>query len=142
QKILNAINANPYIVNYAGHGAGGLWAASTFFTSGNVSSLANSNRSIFTMLTCFNGYYLRTNADCLAEVLLKSSNGASMAWASTTETTPDIQSIMADRFYKDINAGTIKRAGDLIKDAKQPISGSDVGYSWELLGDPAMKIVP
>ena len=142
QNVLNALNTGPYIVNYAGHGAAGLWGSSAFFQNTSVSSLTNSNQSVYTMLTCFNGYYLRTNADCLAETLLKSSGGgASIAWASTTDTTPDIQLIMGQRFYHQLNAGTFKRVGDLISDAKAQIpGGSDVRYSWTLLGDPATQI--
>ena len=63
-------------------------------------------------------------------------------WASTTETTPDIQNQMANRFYGDLNTGTIKRMGDLISDAKLATPPGDVRYSWALLGDPATKIVP
>lgn len=142
--LINALNTGPYIVNYAGHGSAGLWGSSSWFTINTIPSLTNPNQSIFTMLTCLNGYFIRTNADSLAETLLKSTGGgASLAWASTTETTPDIQLIMGDQFYKQVNAGNIKRVGDLIKDAKTAIAGgSDVRYSWALLGDPATKIRP
>ena len=142
QNVINALNTGPYIVNYAGHGAAGLWGASNFFQIATVSSLTNTNnQGIYTMLTCFNGYFL-TTSDCLAETLLKSSGGgASLAWASTTETTPDIQLIMGQRFYHQLNAGIFKRVGDLILDAKTQIPGSsDVRYSWALLGDPATQI--
>ena len=142
--LINALNTGPYIVNYAGHGSAGIWGSSSWFTISSVPSLTNPNQSIYTMLTCLNGYFMRTDFDSLAETLLKSSGGgASLAWASTTETTPDIQLIMGDQFYKQLNAGSIKRMGDLIKDAKTAIpGGSDVRYSWALLGDPATQIRP
>jgi hypothetical protein len=143
---VNAVNTGPYIVNYAGHGASGLWGDSGFFKTQTVSQLTNTNKqSIFTMLTCLNGYFLNnTTGDCLAEVLLKSTaGGASLTWASTTETTPDVQLTMGQRFYHQLNAGTYKRVGDLISDAKAQIQGgSDVRYSWALLGDPATQIRP
>ena len=96
------------------------------------------------MLTCLNGYFFAPVNDSLSEVLLKSQNGgAVVTWASTGLTTPDIQTIMGDRFYNQVNAGDIKRIGDLIRDAKAAIPfGTDVRFSWALLGDPMLKIRP
>lgn len=143
----------PYIVNYSGHGASGVWGSSNWFTNGWVPQINNPNRGIYTMLTCLNGLFNKPFAfdstsrteielNSLAETLLKNnSGGASVSWASTTETTADVQQIMAQRFYNQLNAGNMKRIGDLIKDAKTAIDrGTDVRYSWVLLGDPATKI--
>jgi hypothetical protein len=140
--LLNALGTGPYIVNYAGHGSGGLWASPDFFGIPNVAQIAPSNQSIYTMLTCLNGYFIRPNAACLAETLLKSTGrGAVVAWASAEKTTPDIQLIMGQRFYNQLNAGTLKRMGDLVRDAKLQIpGGSDVRFSWALLGDPALQV--
>jgi hypothetical protein len=152
--LISTLNSmGPYIVNDAGHGASGLWGSSNWFTNNNVSQITNPNRSIYTMLTCLNGLFnkpfvfdntTRTEIEVysLAETFLKNGGGgASVSWASTTETTADIQQVMAQRFYNQLNAGTMKRIGDLIKDAKTQINGgSDVRYSWVLLGDPATKI--
>jgi hypothetical protein len=143
-NLINAMNAGPYIVNYSGHGSGGLWSSSAFFGTPNVAQLTNPNQSIYTMLTCLNGYFLRPNSDCLAEVLLQSSGGGAVAaWASAEKTTPDIQLIMGQRFYNQLNAGSLKRMGDLVRDAKLQIpGGSDVRLSWVLLGDPALQVRP
>jgi hypothetical protein len=139
-NLINALNQSKYIVNYAGHGSSGLWATLAFFGVGNVPQLTNQS-SIFTMLTCFNGLFFRPDADSLGEALLKSPTGGAVAtWASSTETTPDYQLIMGTRFYNQIGVGDIKRLGDLIKDAKSTIAGSDVGYSWVLLGDPMLQV--
>jgi len=93
------------------------------------------------MLTCFNGFFLRPNIDSLGETLLKAPNGGAVAtWASTTETTPDYQLTMGAEFYHLITVGNVPRLGDLIRNAKMTIAGSDVGYSWALLGDPALKV--
>ena len=144
QNLINAINAGKYIVNYAGHGSTGTWASSSFFEVSDVPTLTNTHsETIFTMLTCFNGFFLRPRPtdDSLGEALVKAGNGGAVAtWASTTETTPDYQLTMGIVFYQDLGVGTITRLGDLIKAAKVNIAGSDVGYSWALLGDPALKI--
>lgn len=142
-NLMAALNAGPYIVNYAGHGSAGLWASASFFGLADVPALSNGpNQSIYTMLTCLNGYFIRPVDDSLAEALLKAPNGGAVAtWASSTDTTPNFQMLMAQRFYDQISIGNIKRMGDLIKDAKAVLPPStDVGYSWVLFGDPALKV--
>ena len=142
--LLTNINQGRYIVNYSGHGAAGSWAGEwiNLTDAGNLTNAPN--YTIFNMLTCSNGYFLRTDFDSLAEALLKAPNGgASAVWASTGKTTPDVQEVLATRFYNQLNVGTMTRFGDLIKDAKQNvIGGRDVRLSWALLGDPTLKIKP
>ena len=141
--LINRINEGKFLVNYSGHGSAGLWANSSFFNNNTVPQLTNiNNPSVFSMLTCLNGYFLRPSGDSLSEALLFSTTGGAVtAWASTSETTPDIQLIMALRFFNQMSTGNIERMGDLVKDAKTAIdAGADVRLSWVLLGDPAMKI--
>jgi hypothetical protein len=140
--LIDALNTGKYVVNYSGHGSIGVWANANFFSSVDVPDLTNANSlSIITMLTCRNGQFMWDQNISVAEALLLSFNGgAAAAWASTTETTPDYQLTMALRFYQQLGIGQIKRIGDLVIDAKTTIAGSDVGYSWALLGDPALKV--
>ncbi len=141
--LLNEINNGRYIVNYSGHGSFGIWGSSSFFSSLMVANLTNaSNQSIFTMLTCLNGYFIHPYADSLSEYLLKGQNGGAVAtWASTGLTTPDVQGVMGNRFYGQIAAGNITRIGDLVRDAKSVLTANaDVRYSWVLLGDPMLKV--
>lgn len=142
QNLMNALNTGKYIVNYSGHGAAGTWATSAFFSVNDVPFLTNANnQSIFTMLTCLNGYFTHPQNDSIGEALLKAPNGGGVAtWSSSTETTPDYQLTLGAEFYREIGIGDIKRMGDLVIDAKATIPGSDVGYSWVLLGDPMLKV--
>ena len=140
--LVTSLNQGKFLVNYTGHGNAQVWAAPGFFSGSQAGQMSNGNNlSIFTMLTCLNGYFVQPN-DSLSEVLMKNPNGGAVAaWASSGLTTPDIQEIMATRFFNQINVGTITRLGDLIKDAKTTInSGRDVRLSWILIGDPAMKV--
>lgn len=139
--LINEINAGKMMVNYSGHGNVSLWAANSFFNNTNAANLTNTSTSIFTMLTCLNGYFIQPN-DTLGEVLLKNPNGGAVsAWASTGLTTPDVQEVMALRFYNQVALGNITRLGDLVKDAKSTINfGRDVRLSWVLLGDPTLKV--
>ncbi len=147
--LVNGINAGKYLVNYSGHGTTANWVNGGFFGINNfngtaaIPQVANTNdEAIFTMLTCLNGYFFQPNYTGLAEVMLHKQNaGAVAAWASTGETTPDIQLIMGLRFFQKIGDGTIPRLGDLIRDAKTTIpGGSDVRLSWALFGDPMLKV--
>ncbi|MFN2501533.1 MAG: C25 family cysteine peptidase [Pyrinomonadaceae bacterium] len=140
--LISEINSGKFVVNYSGHGSSGTWSSS-FFALGGVPSLTNLDKpSIFTMLTCLNGQFFQPHVDSLAEALLKSpTGGAAVTWASTTETTPDVQEVMARRFYNQLAKGNMTRIGDLIRDAKGTIPGGrDVRLSWALLGDPMLRV--
>lgn len=141
--LLNEMNSGKFLINYSGHGNIGVWAHSSYFSKTSVAQLTNANNlSVYSMLSCLNGYFISPDEDSLSELLLKSnSGGAVAAWSSTGKTTPDIQEIMATRFYSQIAAGNITRLGDLINDAKTTINaGRDVRLSWALLGDPMLKM--
>ncbi|HRJ88966.1 MAG TPA: C25 family cysteine peptidase [Pyrinomonadaceae bacterium] len=148
--LVSAINSGKFFVNYAGHGTTGGWAALSFFsifnvtcTNGQTQCVNNpGNEAVYTMLTCLNGFFISIDNDSLAETLLFSNNGGGVAaWASTGLTTPDVQEVMAQRFYNQLGAGNIPRMGDLIRDAKSTIPGGiDVRLSWTLIGDPMLKV--
>jgi hypothetical protein len=151
QTIINQINQGRYLANYSGHGTTGTWHSVGFFSAYNLipgsgyPQVANGdNLTIFTMLTCLNGYFINAYGDSLSEYAQKFNNGGSAAnWASTGKTTPDVQLIMGRRFFDQMAAGTMPRLGDLIKDAKSVIpGGSDVKLSWALIGDPMLKVHP
>lgn len=143
--LLNDMNTGRFNINYAGHGNAKDWVNSSFFGYSVVPQLTNANRlSTFTLLTCLNGYFVDPNPlrESLAEYLVKYPNGGAVAaWASTGLTTPDIQEVMATRYYTKLGEGSIPRIGDLIKDAKSVIvGGRDVRLSWALMGDPMLKL--
>ncbi|MGD9589473.1 MAG: C25 family cysteine peptidase [Pyrinomonadaceae bacterium] len=142
--LINAMNTGKFFVNYSGHGTTGAWSGSpVYFSNNEVPQLTNqTNQSIYTMLTCLNGYFLHVANKSLAENLLDlTTGGAVAAWASTGETTPDIQNIMGARFFNKLGSGSIERLGDLVNDAKTVIpTGTDVRLSWALIGDPMLKV--
>lgn len=143
-QVLNGWNSGKYLINWTGHGATGIWASSDFFTSTDIPLMTNTNYTIFTALTCLNGYFIDPAFSSLSELAVKSPNKSAVAsWSSTGLTTPDIQEIMGRRFFNKLGAGTIPRMGDLIRDAKTQIPGGrDVRLSWALLGDPTLKVRP
>jgi hypothetical protein len=144
-NLLSEMNIGRFFINYAGHGSGAAWTSRGFFNKTDAAVLTNGNKlSVYTMLSCFNGQFVQPSLvnEGLGEALLKAQNGGATAvWASTGETTPDVQEIMATRFYQQLSLGNIKRLGDLVNDSKTVISaGRDVRLSWVLLGDPTLKV--
>jgi len=140
--LISELNNGRFLVNFSGHGLTGSWSSAANFNIAHVPSLTNINGlSIYTMLTCLNGYFAGGNVS-MAEALLNSTTGGAVAaWASTGTTTPDIQETMGKRFYNQVGAGTFTRLGDLIIDAKTVVPGGrDVRDSWVLLGDPMLKV--
>ncbi|MEZ5423687.1 MAG: C25 family cysteine peptidase [Pyrinomonadaceae bacterium] len=141
--LMTSMNTGKYLVNYAGHGTIGIWASSAFFGSPHVAQLTNSTTpSTYTLLTCLNGYFLNLYGYSLSENLLEwPDRGAAAVWASTGKTTPDVQEVMATRFYLKVGEGSILRIGDLILDAKQQLPNAhDVRVSWILMGDPMLRM--
>jgi hypothetical protein len=151
--LINGLNTGPYIVNYSGHGTVGVWAVASFFGNSRVPELRNNDAlSVYTMLTCLNGYFINpTSPVSLAESLMSAQwtdgsnvthqTGAVAVWASTGLTTPDLQEVMATRFYNKIGNASIPRMGDLTRDAKGVlVGGEDIRNSWVLLGDPMLKV--
>ena len=142
-QLMSSLNAGKYIVNFSGHGTVTSWtSASGFLNSSHVSQLTNaSNLTLFTMLTCLNGYFVEPGTSFGESALFAPNGGAVAAWASSGLTTPDVQEIMARRFYGKLSEGNIPRLGDLVNDAKTVIPfGRDVRLSWALLGDPMLKV--
>lgn len=144
-NLIDSINSGKYLVNYSGHGSTGLWASTSFFSNTNVPSLTNAARpSIFTMLTCLNGYFIpvpAVSASLGERLLFLPTGGAAASWASTGKTTPDVQEVMGLRFFQQLGADQYVHFGDYIKDSKTVIGGGvDVRLSWVLLGDPMLRI--
>ena len=143
QDLLAEINSGKYFINYSGHGTTSVWATTGFFGQPDVSTLTNKELPVYTMLTCLNGYFIRPVQDSLSEELVRSPNrGAVAVWSSSGTTTPDFQSVMANRFYDQLaNNPSLYRIGDVVNDAKAALSGgTDVRRSWVFLGDPSLKI--
>ncbi len=142
--LLTSLNSGKYLVNYSGHGSASVWAATSFFGTADVPGVTNNDLSVFTMLTCLNGYFVRPIQESLSERILSSTAGGGVAvWSSSGSTTADVQEIMATRFYNQLANGPINRLGPLVNDAKSTLTfGRDVRLSWVLLGDPGLLVKP
>ena len=151
QRILDAINAGPMLVNYMGHGNVDTWTGAGLLTSADANTLTNGNRlPFFVMMTCLNGYTQDPTFSSLAEALVRAPNGGAIAsWASSGMTTPEQQAAMSQELYAAIFSGTpthdiplpiAPTLGDAIIRAKASIDNADVRNTWILFGDPTTKL--
>jgi hypothetical protein len=149
-RIINAVNAGPFVVNYAGHGAPRVWSSLQIMrytpnspATNDVINFTNSggNLSLFLMLTCLNGFFADITDDSIAEGVMKLPTGGSpTTWASTGSTTPNIQEEMALVFFDLLGQGTYTRLGDATHAAKLNATSPEVPLTWAIIGDPALKI--
>ncbi len=140
-QIIAAINQGPLVANYIGHGSNGVWTGASLLSSGDAATLGNTNRlSVFTMMTCFNGFFQDAYNDSLSEALLKSPGGAVAVWASTTLTEPGGQNAIDQEFYRLLFGAQPATLGDAARAAKTATNDADVRRTWTLFGDPAMRL--
>jgi hypothetical protein len=140
-QIIAGLNQGPRVANYFGHGSNGVWTGASLLSSDDAPGLTNSNRlSVYTMMTCFNGFFQDAYSDSLAEALMKSPGGAVAVWASTTLTEPEGQNVIDQEFYRLLFAAPVATLGDAARAAKLVTSDADVRRSWTLFGDPAMRL--
>ena len=140
-QVVSAINQGPSVTNFVGHGSNGVWTGGSVLSSFDAPALTNTNRlSVFTMMTCFNGYFQDAYNDSLAEALLKSPGGAVAVWASTTLTEPAGQNVIDQGFYRLLFGAQPATLGDAARLAKAVTTDRDVRRTWTLFGDPAMML--
>jgi len=140
-QVISAINQGPRVTNFVGHGSNGVWTGGSLLTSFDAPALTNTNRlTVFTMMTCFNGYFQDAYNDSLSEALLKSPGGAVAVWASTAMAEPAGQNIIDQEFYRLLFGSQPVTLGEAARAAKAVTIDRDVRRTWTLLGDPAMRL--
>jgi hypothetical protein len=137
-RILNALNRGPSIVNYYGHGAVDIWTGADLLKSADATSLRNAGGlSLFMMMTCLNGYFIEPRTQSLAEALLRAPHGGAFAvWASSGLTVPADQIRANEELVRQFAATQSPRLGDAMVRTKSVITDPDVRRTWILFGDP------
>ncbi|HSS20331.1 MAG TPA: C25 family cysteine peptidase [Pyrinomonadaceae bacterium] len=140
-QIISGLNQGPLVTNYIGHGSNGVWTGASLLSLDDAPTLTNNSRlSVFTMMTCYNGYFQNAFNDSLAEALLKSQGGAVAVWASTTLTDPSGQNAIDQEFYRLLFGAQPATLGDAARSAKFVTTDQSVRRTWTLFGDPAMRL--
>jgi hypothetical protein len=140
-QVIAGLNQGPRLANYVGHGSNGIWSGGGLLSSNDAPSLTNTSRlSVFTMMTCFNGYFHDAYNESLSEALLKSKGGAVAVWASTSLTEPAGQNVIGAEFYRMLFGAQPVTLGDAARGAKMFTNDADVRRTWTLFGDPASRL--
>ncbi len=140
--IINAINSGQGLVNYLGHGSEEQWSGSDIFDTTSVSSLTNGSQlPVFLIMDCLNGFFQDVYAQPLGVTLLLASNGGAVAVLASSGLNQSPPQTALDAFVVQ-NAWNAKgsRLGDVIATAKSHIGDADVRRTFNLFGDPAMRV--
>ena len=142
QAILTAINSGQLLVNYAGHGSEDEWSGDDLFDSTAASSLTNgTSLPVFLIMDCLNGFFQDVYEEPLAVALMLAPNGGAVAvLASSGLNQAPPQTILDKLIVQGAMSSSHPALGDAILKAKSGISNLAVRKTYNLLGDPAMRI--
>ena len=142
QAILTAINSGQLLVNYAGHGSEDEWSGDDLFDSTAASSLTNgTSLPVFLIMDCLNGFFQDVYEEPLAVALMLAPNGGAVAvLASSGLNQAPPQTILDKLIVQGAMSSSQPALGDAILKAKSGISNLAVRKTYNLLGDPAMRI--
>ena len=139
-RVLEAVNRSNRIVNFAGHGSIDVWRGN-LMTASDAAGLQKSNQvSLYVMMTCLNGYFISPLIESLSETLLKSPGGAVATWASSGTTVPEGQQVMNVAAFVQLFGAQNPTIGEAARAAKAAVADPDVRRTWNLLGDPTMRL--
>lgn len=140
--LLSALNRTPAIVNYIGHGSVEGWSNTSILMSQDAEQLASSGSTPFyVMMTCLNAMFADVYTTSLSEALLRTPNGGAIAvWASSGMSDPPPQTAANRELYRILAANPSITLGELVARAKAGTPDHDVRTTWNLLGDPTLKL--
>lgn len=138
-----------FIVNYVGHGSVQQWGRDKLLTTDAVPQITNGDRlPIYINMTCLAGLFSHPNQESLAESLLWSTQGGSVAAiAPTSLTLPTSQSKLNSTLLEELLSPERPTVGEALMTAKKAVTLSganehDIVATFNLLGDPALRPAP
>jgi uncharacterized repeat protein (TIGR01451 family) len=142
--ILNGINSGQALVNYAGHGSEDEWSGDDLFNNTSANSLTNgTSLPVFLIMDCLNGFFQDVYEEPLAVTLMLAPDGGAVAVLASSGLNQAPQQIMLDKLVvRSAMRPPQATLGDAILKAKAGISDISVRRTYNLLGDPAMRIKP
>jgi uncharacterized repeat protein (TIGR01451 family) len=141
-QLLSSLNSGSLLVNYMGHGSVDVWSGTSLLNGTDVLGLANGSRTPFVVsMECLNGFFHDVYQTSLAESFLMAPNGGAVAvWASSGLTEPEPQFVMDKLLMQYLFANSSTTIGEATTMAKQGVDDIDVRRTWNLFGDPSMKL--
>lgn len=144
--ISSAINSNPLIVNYTGHGAFDDWA-NNMFSAVDVAGLTNSAYPFVVALNCLNGYFVRADTldPSIAEAFILAHDKGAVAvlapssWGYLSDHDPLAQELYSILFSENISLGEAVTRAKTRAYTNNKIM-EDAVQAFIFFGDPATKL--
>jgi uncharacterized repeat protein (TIGR01451 family) len=142
QEILSSINAGQLIVNYSGHGSEDEWSGDDLFNTTSATALTNGpSLPVFFIMNCLNGFFQDVYDTPLGVTLMLAPNGGAVAvLASSGLNQPNPQTLLNKIIVRSALHPPYPALGDAIIEGKTTITDPGVRKTFNLFGDPAMKI--
>jgi hypothetical protein len=142
QQILAALNNGSLLVDYIGHGSEEQWSFSDLLDNNLANSLTNGDRlPVYLLMDCLNGFFQDVYATSLSTSLMLAPKGGAVAvWASSGFTDAAPQATMDQALLGAWATNPSQPIGQAILNAKAGIADPDVRRTWNLFGDPAMRL--
>jgi hypothetical protein len=148
-QMMPELSEGSFIVNYVGHGSVQQWGRDKLLTTEAVPQITNGDKlPIYINMTCLSGLFSHPNQESLAESLLWSTEGGSVAAiAPTSLTLPTSQSRLNSTLLEELLSPERPTIGEALMTAKQAVTLSganehDIVATFNLLGDPALRPAP
>lgn len=141
-----ALQQQPALVAYFGHGSLHQWGQAGLLTIDDVPDLAGSSAPVMLHFTCLTGLFSHPQQPSLAEALLWQADGDTVALlAPTSLTLPDDQAQLVRVLAIELAAAPDVRLGDALLATWQQLAPYDEGSrevleTFLLLGDPATRV--
>jgi uncharacterized repeat protein (TIGR01451 family) len=142
RAIVDSINSGQLLVNYDGHGSEDQWSGSNLFDNTAATALTNgSSLPVFLIMNCLNGFFQDVYEEPLAVTLILAPNGGAVAVLASSGLNQAAPQIIFDQLIvKNMFSASHPTLGDSILQGKSIINSVAVRETYNLLGDPAMKI--
>jgi uncharacterized repeat protein (TIGR01451 family) len=142
--ILSAINSGQVLVNYSGHGSENQWSGDDLFDGTEASTLTNgTSLPVFLIMDCLNGFFQDVTEEPLAVSLMLAPNGGAVAVLASSGLNQAMPQTILNKLVVQAAMGpSALPLGDAIVKAKSGITDLGVRKTFNLLGDPAMRIKP
>lgn len=140
--LVSAMNSRPLIVNYVGHGSIEGWSNTGVLSSAQSAAMRGSGSTPFVVaMACLNAYFAEPDVTSLGEALLHVPDGGAVAvWASSGMADAPAQEDVNAALYRILAADPAIRLGDLVLRAKAATTDQAVRATWNLLGDPTLRL--
>ncbi len=141
RQLRERLEAGQGLVTFLGHGALDRWSPGGLLSTASIGTVRNEGRlPMVVSLTCLNGFFHDPKIISLAEAMLLSPNGAAAVWASSGLTRAADQLAMHRAFTTSLLQAPALTIGEGILQAKQVVRDRDTRATWQLFGDPAMRL--